>query len=101
MLEGCRRDTRQKRRVVDHRTLATGEWTPERNAAWDRVRQRLAEPVPLCHPREGYQVLVLPDASDSFWGEHATQVSVDKLSSSMSIADVHRVPLGFVSCSFK
>lgn len=66
ILEDCLGDRRRVWRAGDRWTLTAIEWTPERNAAQDRVRQCVAEAVPLYYPREGYQVPVFSDVSDSF-----------------------------------
>lgn len=87
--------------MIDLRTLAVGEWTPERKTAWEQVLARATEVVPLYHPREGHQVLVIFDASDSIWGGCVTQVPIQQFSSGVLVTDVYSILLGFTSGAFK
>ena len=65
--EECLCNTRTKR-VAARRAIGSNEWTDERMAAWDAVRLRMSEAVPLNHVKPGFSVMMFPDASDKFWG---------------------------------
>ena len=74
LLEDFLQGTKHTRRAADRRVLTEGDWTAERVFAWEQVRARVAQAVPVYHRKEGYRVLVFTDASDLFWGGAATQV---------------------------
>ena len=66
LLEECLCNTRRTKRVEARRAVDSNEWTDERMAAWDAVRLRVSEAVPLNHLKPGLSVM-FPDASDKFW----------------------------------
>ena len=49
LLEECLCNTRRTKRMAARRTIGSNEWTDERIAAWDAVRLRVSEAVPLNH----------------------------------------------------
>ena len=66
MLEARLEGTKRTRRAADRRMLTDNDWTTERTAAWEKVRERILQAVPVYYPKEGYRVLVFTDASDAF-----------------------------------
>ena len=48
-LLALRCNTRRTKRMAARRTIGSNEWTDERIAAWDAVRLRVSEAVPLNH----------------------------------------------------
>ena len=70
-------------------------------AAWNAVRLRVSEAVPLYHLKPGFSVMVFHDASDKFWGSCVTQVPTVELEGSVAIADMAHEPLGFLSGPFR
>ena len=73
----------------------------ERAAAWDAVRLRVSEAVPLNHVKPGFSVMMFPDASDKFWGSCITQVPTVELTGSVATAVMCHGPLGFLSGPFR
>ena len=57
--------------------------------------------VALYHPRPGWAVLILPDASDKQWGNFLTKVPQEELDRGVSVDDIIREPLKFLSGTFK
>ena len=53
LLEECLCNTRRTKHVVARRVIDCSEWTDERVAAWDAVRLRVSEAVPLNHLKPG------------------------------------------------
>ena len=49
LLEECLWNTRRTKCVAARRAIGSNEWTDERMAAWDAVRLRVSEAVPLNH----------------------------------------------------
>ena len=41
--------------------------------------------VALMHPKDGYEVLMFPDASDNHWGSFLTQVPTAKLEGGIEV----------------
>ena len=68
LLEECLCNARCTTRLAAHRVIGSNEWTDERMAAWDAVRLRVSEAVPLNHLKPVFFVMMYPDASDKFWG---------------------------------
>ena len=101
MLEARLDGTKRTRRAADRRMLMDNDWTAERTAAWEMVRERIAKAVPVYYPKEGYRVLVFTDASDLFWGGCVTQVPEEEFSQGLTADDMSHEPLGFVSGAFK
>ena len=101
MLEECLKGTKRTRRVASRRMIAAEEWTDKRRTAWEAVRSRIAHAVPMYHPKKGYRVLMLTNASDLFWGGCVTQVPENEFWSEMPLAEMSHESLGFVSGAFK
>lgn len=57
---------------VNSRALVEGKWTIDRLEAWENVRRRVGEGVPLCCSKEDWYVMVFADASDFAWEEAVT-----------------------------
>ena len=56
--------------------------------------------VALSHPKDGYEVLMFPDASDNHWGSFSTQVSTAELEGGVEVEKMSHEPLGFLSGTF-
>ena len=63
-------------------------------AASSNTQDLVANAVALLHPKDGYEVLMFPDASDNHWGSLFLEggVEVEKMS---------HEPLGFLSGTFR
>ena len=57
--------------------------------------------VALSYPKEGYKVLMFPDASDNHWGSFLTQVPKAKLEGGIEVEKMSHEPLGFLSGTFR
>ena len=93
-------NTRRTKRVATRRVIGTNG-TDESAAAWDAVRLRMSQAVPLNHLKTGFFVMMFLDASDKFCGSCITQVPTVELGGSVAIADMSHEPLGFLSGPFK
>ena len=101
LLEECLCNTRRTKRVAARRVIGSSEGTDERAAAWDAVRLRVSEVVPLNQLKPGFSVMMFPDASDNFWGSCITQVPTVESTGSVAIVDMSHEPLGFLSGPFR
>ena len=81
-------NTRRTKRVEARSVIDSGEWKDERAAAWDAVRLRMSEAVPLNHLTPALSVMMFPDASDKFWGSCMTQSPTVELTGCVAIADM-------------
>ena len=59
--------------------IAEEEWKRDQVAAWSNTQDLVANAVALMHPKDGYEVLMFPDASDNHWGSLSTQVPATEL----------------------
>ena len=84
LLEECLCNTRRTKHVAARRAIGSNEWTDDRMAAWDAVRLRVSEAVPLKHLKSRFSVMMFPDASDKFWGSCIAQVPTVELGGSVS-----------------
>ena len=57
--------------------------------------------VALSHPKDGYEVLMFPDASDNHLGSFLTQVSTAELEGGIKVEKMSHEPLGFLSGTFR
>ena len=73
----------------------------DREDAWVAVKALVEKAVRLYHPRQGYRVMVFPDASDLFWGSCVTQVPSAEVDSNMPVEEMSHEPMGFLSGAFK
>ena len=58
---------RQTKRVSSNRVFAEEGWKREQVAVWSNAQGLVANTVALSHPKDGYEVLMFPDASDNHW----------------------------------
>ena len=56
---------RRTKRVASSRAIAEEAWRREQVAAWGNAQDLMANAVTLSHPKGGYEVLMVPDASDN------------------------------------
>ena len=56
---------RQTKRIASNRAIAEEALTLEQVAAWSTAQGLVANAVFLSHPKDGYEVLMFPDASDN------------------------------------
>ena len=61
----------------------------------------MANAVALSHPKDGYEVLMFPDASGNHWGSFITQVPTSELEGSVEMENMSHEPLMFVSGTFR
>ena len=76
-------------------------WTNPEAKAWNAAQELVAQAVTLSHPRDGYAVLMFPDASDEFWGSFVTQVPQNEVNAGIAVEDMTHEPLGFLSGVFR
>ena len=63
---------RWTKRVASNREFAEENWNHEQAAAWSNTPDVVANAVALSHPKDVYEVLMFPDASDNHWGSFFT-----------------------------
>ena len=51
------------KRVASNRVIAEEEWKREQVAVWSTTQDLVTNAVALLHPKDGHEVLTLPDAS--------------------------------------
>ncbi|CAN0377070.1 unnamed protein product, partial [Discosporangium mesarthrocarpum] len=93
--------SRRTKRAASHRRIAEAAWAQECVNAWETAQHVVSQAVELSHPRERYEVLMFPDASDQHWGYFLTQVPVAELAGDIAGEDMSHEPLGFLSGSFR
>ena len=96
-----RGNVRRTKRVAMNRAIPTDAWTASVAQAWTDAQALVAQAVNLSHPREGYAVLMFPDASDEFWGSFVTQVPQEEVDAGIAVEDMTHEPLGFLSGVFR
>ena len=74
-----RRIQRQTKRVASDRAVAEEAWKREEVATWSNAQYLVATAVALSHPKNGYKVLMFPDASDNHWGSVWTRLPKTEL----------------------
>lgn len=99
VLQDMIKGRKRHKRSVDRRVIVEEEWTTERFGAWESVRRRIAEEVPLCYPGDDWQVMLVTDASDPVGRGAVTQVVKEEVAREIPIEDMFHEPLGFVSRS--
>ena len=92
---------KRTKRVASNRSIADTAWKPEVVKAWREAQDFVAHAVALSYPREGYAVMMFPDASDEYWGSFLTQVPQAEFDSGMAVEDMSHEPLGFLSGVFR
>ena len=70
---------RRTKRVASNWAIAEEAWKREQVAAWSIAQGLVANTVAWWHPKDGYEVLMFPDASDNHWGFFFTQVPTAEL----------------------
>ena len=92
---------RRTKRVVSNRAIAEEAWKRERVTAWSNAQDLVATAVALSHPKDGYGVLMFPDASDNHWGSFLTQVPTAELEGSFEVGKMSHELLGFLIGTFR
>ena len=57
---------RRTKRVAWNWAIVEEAWTLEKVTAWSNAPDLVANTVDLSHPKDGYEVLMFPDASDNY-----------------------------------
>ena len=94
---GIQRRTKQ---VASNRAIAEKAWNREQVAAWSNAQDLVVNAIALLHPKDGYEVLIFPDASDNHWGSFLTQVPTAELEGGVEADKMSHEPLGFLSGTF-
>lgn len=81
--------TRKTRRVANRWPFTDVYWNMALKEASDRLGGWVPEVVPIHHPSDGYEMLVLSDVSDAFWGGCMTQDPDTDFESGAPVADMH------------
>ena len=92
---------RRTKRVASNRAIAEEAWKSEQVATWSNVQDLVANAVALSHPKDGYEVLMFPDASHNHWGSFLTQVPKAELEGGVEVEKMNHEPLGFLSGTFR
>ena len=78
LLEGHMGEIQRRfKRVASNRVIAQVAWTLEQVAAWSNAQNLVVNAVALSHPKDEFEVLIFPDASDNHWKSFLTQCSND------------------------
>ena len=99
--EHLRGNVRRTKRVASNKTIEESAWTPRRAQAWLAAQDLVAHAVALSYPKQGYEVLMFPDASDLHWGSFLTQVPEAELGGLLAVEDMSYEPMGFLSGTFR
>ena len=59
---------RRTKRVASNQAIAEEACKREQMAAWKNAWDLVADAIALSYPKDGYKVLMFPDASDNHWG---------------------------------
>ena len=70
-------------------------------AAWGNAQDLVVNAVALSHPKDGNEVLMVPDASDNHWGSFLTQVPTAELEGGVEVEKISHEPHGFLSGTFR
>lgn len=81
------------KRMAACKAIAAGEWTDERSAAWDAMRDSLANLVKMGHRRAGWKALFL--TSKLFWGCALTHLPAAQNDGSLAVCITDHNPVGF------
>ena len=65
---------RRTNRAASNRASAKKAWKREQVAAGSNAQDLVADAVALSHPKDGYEVLMFPDASDDHGRDFLTKV---------------------------
>ena len=77
--------------------IAQVAWTLEQVAAWSNAQNLVVNAVALSHPKDEFEVLIFPDASDNHWKSFLTQVSTTELEGDVVMETMSHEPRGFLS----
>ena len=58
---------RRTKRVASNRAVVEEAWNNEQVAAWSGEHDLVTNAVAFSHPKDGYEVLIHPNASDNHW----------------------------------
>ena len=92
---------RRNKRVASYRVTSAGDWISGLIGAWEAAQDLVAHAVAFSHPKPGWAVLMLPDASDEHWASFLTQVPQEELDRGVSVENMTHEPFGFLSGTFK
>ena len=88
LLEECLFNARRTKRAAALHAIDGNEWTDEGMVAWDVVRLRVSEAVPLNPIKPGFPVMVFPHTNDKLWGTCIIHVQMVELRGSVAIAEM-------------
>ena len=92
---------RRTKRVASNRAIAKEAWKREQMATWSNAQDLVANAVDLSHPKDGFEVLMFPDASDNHWRSFLMQVPTAELEGDVEVEKTSHEPLGFLSGTFR
>ena len=92
---------RWTKRVASNRAIAEEAWKRQQVAAWCHAQDLVVNAIALSHPKDGYEVLVLPDASGNHWGSFFSQIPTAELEGGVEVEKIIHDPLGFLSGNFR
>ena len=70
---------------MSKRAIAEEPWRREQVVARSIAQDLVANTVALSHPKDGYEVLMFPNASDNHWGSFLTQVRTAELGGGVEV----------------
>ena len=70
-------------------------------AAGSNAQDLVADAVALSHPKDGYEVLMFPDASDDHGRDFLTKVPTAVIEGGVEVQKMSHKPLGFLSGTFR
>ena len=89
------------KRVASNRAIAEEAWKREQMAAWSNPQDLVANAVALSHPKNGYEMLMFTDTSDSHCGSFLTQVPTAELEGGVEVEKMSHERVGFLSGTFR
>ena len=92
---------RRTKRVASNRAIVEKAWKREQVAAWSNAQGLVANALALSHPKEEYELLMFPEASDNHWGSFVTEVPTTNLVDGVEVDKISHEPLGFLSSTFR
>ena len=70
-------------------------------AAWSNAQDLVANVVIFSHPKDGYDMLMFPDAFDNHWGSFLTRVLTVELERGAEVEKMSHEPREFLSGTFR
>ena len=98
LMEDCYAKAGKRTKKSVRNISLAGLWGAEHTSAFEQIKSHLVHALKLSHPKEGYEMCLFSDASDTHWGSVLTQVPKSQLS--MEIEEQVHEPLSFLSGSF-